>query len=71
MKLAPEDQQTILDFLESINAEHFKQGITTIILAYTQDHVEMGMHTCLDSKFYSDMESLFCILSVWEKYSDE
>jgi hypothetical protein len=70
MKLAPEDQQTILDFLESINAVHFKQGLTTMILAYIQDNVEMGMHTCLDKRFYTDMESLFNILSVREKYPE-
>ncbi len=71
MKLAPEDQIEILDYLESINAVHFKQGITTMILAYTQDNVEDGMHTCLDKKFYIDMESLFNILSIREKYREE
>jgi|HubBroStandDraft_4_1064222.scaffolds.fasta_scaffold154636_2 hypothetical protein len=54
MKLAPEDQNEILDYLESINAVHFKQGITTMILAHIQDNVEMGMHTSLDKKFYAD-----------------
>jgi len=71
MKLAPEDQKEILDYLESIDAGHFKQGIFTIILAYCQDNVEMGMHTCLDKRFYTDMESLFSILSIREKYPDE
>jgi hypothetical protein len=71
MKLAPEDQKEILDYLESIDASHFKQGIFTIILAYCQDNVEMGMHTCLDKKFYTDMECLFSILSVREKYHNE
>jgi hypothetical protein len=66
-----EDQQEVLDYLESIDAAHFKQGIFTIILAYCQDHVEMGMHTCLDRKFYTDMESLFNILSVRQKYPHE
>jgi hypothetical protein len=71
MKLAPEDQKEILDDLESIDANHFKQGMFTIMLAYCQDNVEMGMHTSLDKKFYTDMESLFNILSVREKYPDE
>ena len=71
MQLAPEDQNEILDYLESINAEHFKEGITAMILAYIQDNVEMGMHTCLDKRFYTDMESLFNILSVRQKYPDE
>ena len=70
MKLAPEDQKEILDYLESIDAGHFKQGIFTIILGYTQEYVEMGMHTCLDKTFYTDMESLFYILSIREKYAE-
>jgi len=69
--MTPEDQNEILDYLESINAVQFKQGMTAMILAYIQDNVEMGMHTCLDKKFYTDMESLFYILSVREKYPDE
>jgi hypothetical protein len=71
MKLAPEDQQTILDFLESINAAHFKEGLILMILAYIQDNVEMGMHTCLDKTFYQSIESLFHILSIREKYADK
>lgn len=71
MKLTPEDQREILDYLESTNAVHFRQGIIAMILGYIQDNVEMGMHTCLDRKFYADMESLLYILSVREKYPDE
>jgi hypothetical protein len=66
-----EDRQEVLDYLESIDAGHFKHGLFTIILAYCQDNVEEGMHAALDRKFYLDMENLFNILCVRERYTDE
>jgi hypothetical protein len=71
MKMTSEDHQVIFDYLETFDVSHFKEGMVTLLVAYFQDNVEMGMHTCLDKKFYSDMESLFNILSVREKYTDE
>jgi len=69
MKMTPEDQAEIFDYLESINPGHLKEGIISMMLAYFQDHVEMGMHTCLDQKFFTDFETIIIILSIREKYS--
>jgi hypothetical protein len=66
--MTPEDEAGVFDCLESINPESFKEGIITIVLAYFQDNVEMGMHTCLDRGFYRDLESLLTILSIRAKY---
>ena len=71
MKMTPEDQAEIFDYLESLNPTHLKEGIVTIMLAYFQDNVEDGMHTCLDKKFYTDIETLLIVLSIREKYTFE
>jgi len=69
--MTPEDQQEMFDYLESINPAHLKAGIISMMLAYLQDNVEMGMHTCLDKEFYTDIENLMIILSIREKYTFE
>lgn len=71
MKMTREDQQEVFDYLESINPAHLREGIINITLTYFQDNVERGMHTCLDRKFFTDIESLLIILSIREKYPFE
>lgn len=69
--MSSDDTKDIFDYLESLNASHLKEGIIKILIAYFQDHVEMGMHTCLDGKFFTDIESVLIILSIREKYTFE
>lgn len=69
--MSSDDTKDIFDYLESLNASHLKEGLINIMLAYFQDNVEAGMHSCLDGKFFTDIESLLIILSIREKYPFE
>jgi hypothetical protein len=71
MKMISQDKEEIFLYLESLNPKHLSGGLVTMMLQYFADNVEQGLATCLDGKFFNDLETLILILDVRQKYPFE
>lgn len=71
MKMTLEDKEDVFNFLDCMDPRHLAEGLIVMMLSYFQDHVDEGMNSCLDKKFFFDFETLLDILSVREKYPFE